>query len=211
MMPCTEKRARLLLERGRARVHKVMPFTIRVVDLKAEDSEFQALRIKLDPGSKTTGIALVREAEEGVVAVLNLFELIHRGKQISEALTARRGHRRLRRSKLRYRAPRFLNRGNKAKGWLAPSLQHRVDTTLAWVRRLERLDRASRNGPWTRSALAIIDRRPGVRAAELAHELGRETPAFKRDVRKLKELGLTESLPTGYRLSPRARALMRRS
>lgn len=79
------------------------------------------------------------------------------------------------------------------------------------VRRLERLDLASRNGPWTRSALAMIDRRPAVRAAELAHELGRETPAFKRDVRKLKELGLTESLPTGYRLSPRARALMRRS
>jgi hypothetical protein len=78
------------------------------------------------------------------------------------------------------------------------------------VRRLERLDRASGHGPWTRSALAIIDRRPATRAAELADELGRETPAFKRDVRKLKELGLTESLETGYRLSPRARALMLR-
>lgn len=136
-MPCTEKRARLLLERGRARVHKVIPFTIRVVDRLAEDSEFQALRVKLDPGSKTTGIALVREAEGGAVAVLNLFELAHRGRQISEALTTRCGHRRLRRRKLRYRAPRFLNRGNKGKGWLAPSLQHRVDTTLAWVNRLE--------------------------------------------------------------------------
>jgi 5-methylcytosine-specific restriction endonuclease McrA len=139
LMPCTEKRARLLLERGRARVHKVMPFTIRVVDLKAEVCEFQALRVKLDPGSKTTGIALVRETAGNGVAVINLFELIHRGKQISEALTARRGHRRLRRSKLRYRAPRFLNRGNKKPGWLAPSLQHRVDTTLAWVHRLQRL------------------------------------------------------------------------
>lgn len=139
LMPCTEKRARLLLERGRARVHKVMPFTIRVVDLKAQKCELQALRVKLDPGSKTTGMALVREAEGGAVVVLNLFELMHRGKQISEALTARRGHRRLRRSKLRYRAPRFLNRGNKGKGWLAPSLQHRVNTTLAWVHRLQRL------------------------------------------------------------------------
>src|SRR5699024_6912925 len=100
LMPCTEKRARLLLKRGRARVHKVMPFTIRVVDGLAQESAFQALRLQLDPGSKTTGIALVRQAEEGVVAVLNLFELMHRGKQISEALTARRGHRRLRRSKL---------------------------------------------------------------------------------------------------------------
>ncbi|MBH2020093.1 MAG: HNH endonuclease [Burkholderiales bacterium] len=139
LMPCTEKRARLLLERGRARVHKMFPFTIRVVDRLVEDSELQALRIKLDPGSKTTGIALVRETAENGVAVINLFELMHRGKQISEALTARRGHRRLRRSKLRYRAPRFLNRGNKGKGWLAPSLQHRVDTTLAWVNRLQRL------------------------------------------------------------------------
>ena len=138
-MPCTEKRARLLLERGRARVHKLLPFTIRVVDLEAKDCEFQALRVKLDPGSKTTGIALVRETSENGVAVINLFELMHRGKQISEALTARRGHRRMRRSHLRYRAPRFLNRGNKKSDWLAPSLQHRVDTTLAWVNRLERL------------------------------------------------------------------------
>jgi len=139
LMPCTEKRARLLLARGRARVHKVMPFTIRVVDRLAQDSEFQALRVKLDPGSKTTGIALVREAQGGAVVVLNLFELMHRGRQISEALTARRGHRRLRRSHLRYRPARLLNRGNKKSGWLAPSLQHRVDTTLAWVHRLQHL------------------------------------------------------------------------
>ena len=120
LMPCTEKRARLLLERGRACVHLVMPFTIRIVDLKAENCAFQALRVKLDPGSKATGIALVRETEGKGVAVVNLFELVHRGRQISEALTARRGHRRLRRSKLRYRPPRFKNRGNKQRGWLAP-------------------------------------------------------------------------------------------
>ena len=71
--------------------------------------------------------------------LLNLFELVHRGRQISEALTARRQMRRRRRTaNLRYRAPRFLNRGNKQRGWLAPSLQHRVDTTLAWVTRLQR-------------------------------------------------------------------------
>ncbi|MCX7255954.1 MAG: RNA-guided endonuclease IscB [Polaromonas sp.] len=138
LMPCTEKRARLLLERGRARVHKMLPFTIRVVDRFAESGEFQALRFKLDPGSKTTGMALVRETAEYGVAVINLFELVHRGKQISEALTARRGHRRQRRSHLRYRAPRFLNRGNKKSGWLAPSLQHRVDTSMAWVNRIQR-------------------------------------------------------------------------
>ena len=139
LMPCTEKRARLLLERGRARVHKVMPFTIRMVDLKAQDCQFQPLRIKINPGSKTTGMALVRETRDAGVAVKNLFELVHRGSQISEALTSRRAHRRLRRAKLRYRKPRFLNRCNQQKGWLAPSLQHRVDTTLAWVKRIQGL------------------------------------------------------------------------
>ena len=76
------------------------------------------------------------------------------------------------------------------------------------VARLDRLDHASRHGPWTRATLAAIARRPATRAPELALELGLQTPAFKRDVRKLKELGLTESLATGYRLSPRGRALL---
>lgn len=73
--------------------------------------------------------------------------------------------------------------------------------------RLDRLDRASRHGPWTAAALDVIAAHPGTRAAELAERLGRDTPAFKRDVRKLKALGLTESLEVGYRLSPRGRAL----
>jgi hypothetical protein len=83
------------------------------------------------------------------------------------------------------------------------------DDRTRLVGRLERLDRASRHGPWTRATLAAIERRPATRAPDLAGELGRETAAFKRDVRKLKELGLTESLDTGYRISPRGRALLR--
>jgi hypothetical protein len=77
------------------------------------------------------------------------------------------------------------------------------------VERLDRLDRVSRDGPWTRAALRAIERRPQTRAADLARELGRERAVFKRDVRKLKELGLTESLETGYRISARGRTLMR--
>jgi hypothetical protein len=77
-------------------------------------------------------------------------------------------------------------------------------------RRLERLDAASRHGPWTRTVLELIRERPGVRAPDLAAGLGRETQAFKRDVRKLKELGLTESLEVGYRLAPRGRAVLER-
>jgi hypothetical protein len=72
--------------------------------------------------------------------------------------------------------------------------------------RLARLDAASRHGPWTATVLDLIERRPATRAPDLAAELGRETAPFKADVRKLKELGLTESLERGYRLSPRGRA-----
>jgi hypothetical protein len=69
--------------------------------------------------------------------------------------------------------------------------------------RLDRLDRASSSGPWTATTIDLIDRNPERRAPELAAEAGRPTVEFKRDVRKLKELGLTESLDIGYRLSPR--------
>jgi hypothetical protein len=80
---------------------------------------------------------------------------------------------------------------------------------LAQIRaRLDRLDAASPIGPWTRQTLVIIDRTPEVRAPDLAAALGRDTPSFKRDVRKLKELGLTESLDIGYRLSPRGEAVL---
>jgi len=74
--------------------------------------------------------------------------------------------------------------------------------------RLDRLDRASRHGSWTRPVLRIIRDRPAVRAGDLAAAFGRERAAFKLDVRKLKELGLTESLNPGYRLSRRGRVLL---
>ena len=76
-------------------------------------------------------------------------------------------------------------------------------------RRLARLDRASKTGPWTMSLLQLIADRPAVRAADLAASLGRETQPFKLDVRKLKALGLTISLERGYRLSPRGEAYVR--
>ncbi|MEY2341478.1 RNA-guided endonuclease IscB [Acidithiobacillus sp. IBUN Pt1247-S3] len=147
LMPCSEKRARLLLERGRARIHRVVPFTIRLIDRKREDSVVQDCRVKLDPGSKTTGIAVVREKETvdaatgeilRTLTVLMLLELKHRGRAIRDALTQRLAFRRRRRGKLRYRPARFNNR-TRPEGWLAPSLLHRVDTVLAWVNRLMRL------------------------------------------------------------------------
>ena len=74
--------------------------------------------------------------------------------------------------------------------------------------RLDRWDRASRNGPWTRITMEVIDGRPGVRAGDLAEDVGLEKARFKTNVRKLKGLGLTESLQAGYLLSPRGRALL---
>jgi len=82
------------------------------------------------------------------------------------------------------------------------------DDRAQLVARLARFDSASRRGPWTAAVLELIERRPAVRAAELALELEVETVVLKRDVRKLKELGLTESLEIGYRLSPRGRAFV---
>ena len=90
-------------------VHRRVPFVIRLKD--REGGECQPLRLKLDPGSRTTGLALVRESQQGSV-VLNLLELVHRGLAIRDALRQRAAFRRRRRTaNLRYRAPRFLNRG----------------------------------------------------------------------------------------------------
>lgn len=86
-----------------------------------------------------------------------------------------------------------------------------TDAELGEVeRRLARLDSASRHGRWTIPVLRLIRERPAVRAGDLAPTMGQETQEFKRDVRKLKELGLTESLEVGYRLSPRGRAVLDR-
>ena len=82
-------------------------------------------------------------------------------------------------------------------------------STLAELRaRLARMDARSGAGPWTHAVLRAIERAPGRLAADLARELGFERDPFKRNVRKLKELGLTESLEVGYRLSPRGKAFL---
>jgi hypothetical protein len=83
-----------------------------------------------------------------------------------------------------------------------------ADEITAINARLDRLDAASAHGPWTRATLDLIDLNPTVRAPDLAAQVGRETADFKKDVRKLKELGLTESLAIGYLLSPRGEAVV---
>jgi 5-methylcytosine-specific restriction endonuclease McrA len=137
LVPCSKRRARLLLTRGHAAVHRHYPLRIRLKDRIG--GRVRPLLAKIDPGSKTTGIAVVTDEDANKpTKVRCLFELSHRGRQISEALTARRAFRRRRRgASLRYRAPRFDNR-TRAKGWLVPSLQRPVNTCMSWVGPLRR-------------------------------------------------------------------------
>ena len=129
LTPCTPGTARSLLKAGKAAVFRRFPFTI-ILKKEVKDVP-QPLVLKLDPGSKTTGIALLKGSE-----LIWAAELTHRGAAIKDALLTRRQVRRGRRNrKTRYREARFLNRTYEY-GWLAPSLQHRVDTTLIWVKRL---------------------------------------------------------------------------
>lgn len=134
--PCHPARARELLQKGRAKVFKRYPFTIILQDRTVEESTVHPHRIKIDPGSKTTGIAVIQD-ESG--RVTNALEISHRGQQIKDALLARRALRRGRRSrKTRYRKPRFLNRTRK-QGWLPPSLESRIANIETWVRRIRKL------------------------------------------------------------------------
>jgi 5-methylcytosine-specific restriction endonuclease McrA len=132
--PVHPGRARLLLKEGKASVYRMYPFTI-ILKAEVKHPEVTALRVKLDPGSKTTGIAVVDDASGEVVFAA---ELSHRGHAVKSALDDRRSVRRGRRHrKTRYRKPRFNNR-NKKKGWLPPSLESRISNILTWVQRLAR-------------------------------------------------------------------------
>ena len=124
--------ARKWLTNGKAAVFRRYPFTIILkVEVKVPQ---EPITLKLDPGSKTSGIALV-QGEKVIFGA----ERTHRGQTIKASLESRRSLRRGRRNRhTRYRKARFLNR-TRPKGWLAPSLQHRVETTLTWVTRLMKL------------------------------------------------------------------------
>lgn len=141
LMPCTEKRARLLLQRKRAVVHHRRPFTIRLRDRAASASTLQPVVLKLDPGSKTTGVALARTESTPAGPIhhaLHLAEITHKGALVAERLRKRAQARRRRRTaRLRYRAPRFLNR-RRPGGWLTPSMRSRLDNLLVWARRYGR-------------------------------------------------------------------------
>lgn len=132
LTPVHPGRARLLLKAGKAAVYRTYPFTI-ILKRRVEEPTPAPLRLKIDPGARTTGLALVDDARGEVIWAA---ELTHRGETIKRALEQRRALRRARRTRLtRYRASRFDNRRRRA-GWLPPSLLSRLANILTWVRRI---------------------------------------------------------------------------
>ena len=131
--PCHPARARKMLVAGHAAVFRRFPFTIILKDRVAEESVIHAHRVKLDPGSKTTGVALVRVDDN---KVLWAGEIEHRGQMIVDALASRRAIRHNRRARhTRYRPARFDNR-RRGKGWLPPSLESQLSNIQTCVNRL---------------------------------------------------------------------------
>ena len=136
LVPVHPGRARVLLSQGKAAVYWRYPFTI-ILKFAIEHPVAQPLRVKIDPGSKVTGLAVVNDASGEVVFAA---ELEHRGQEIENSLDKRRASRRSRRQRhTRYRKPRFDNRRNKRGGWIAPSLESRVCNVLTWTKRLMRV------------------------------------------------------------------------
>ncbi len=125
--------ARQMLNLGKAAVYRRFPFTI-ILKEAVVDPTVPPVQLKVDPGSKTTGMVLVQDGK-----VIFAAELTHRGQTIRDALESRRAIRRGRRQRnTRYRQARFLNR-TRPNGWLAPSLKSRVDNLQTWLTRFFRL------------------------------------------------------------------------
>jgi len=130
-MPCQPRKARLLLKEGKAKVATMVPFTIQL--LYGSSGYKQAISLGVDAGTHHIGVSATTEQQ-----VLFEAEVVPRS-DIQELLSTRRQFRRARRSRTtRYRKVRFLNR-KKSAGWLAPSVQHRVEAHLKTIRLVHKL------------------------------------------------------------------------
>ena len=155
LVPTHPARARQLLNKGKAAVYRRYPFSI-ILNREVKQVDFQPFRLKIDPGSKTTGLAILSACVANVRCVdttpspsnfpndntgevIWAAELQHRGQQVKASLGSRRAVRRSRRNrKTRYRKPRFNNR-KRPNGWLPPSLMSRIFNIETWVTRLRKL------------------------------------------------------------------------
>jgi len=133
LSPCHEAVARKLLKQGKAAIFKRYPFTIILKKSVEDTKNKQGYRLKIDYGSKHTGLAILQNNN-----VIWLGQIDHR-TDIKKKLDERRSYRRRRRNKnLRYRQPKFLNRRRKG-GWIPPSLESRINNIKTWVNRLQKL------------------------------------------------------------------------
>lgn len=127
-------KARILLKNKQAVVHKIYPFTIRLKDNSC-GSQDRVYTVKIDPGSKHTGIAIVDDKD----TVVMLAEVEHRGHIIKRDMNSRRVVRNSRRQrKTRYRESRFLNR-TRPKGWIAPSVKSIADNVINFIKKYKKL------------------------------------------------------------------------
>ena len=135
--PCSEKRARKLLESGRARIHKYYPvFTIRLVDRDIKDSVVHPLSLGIDPGSRHTGMAVSIPNKGKAIA---LFQVDHRKDKIHLKMEKRKMYRKHRRyRKTRYRKQRFLNRVSKHRCKYSPSIKHLYESILNIINKLRK-------------------------------------------------------------------------
>jgi hypothetical protein len=133
LMPCRAVRARELLSLGRASVFHTTPFVIVLHEAAAGTT--MPIELRIDPGSRVGGLALVADYPGGS-SVVWAAEIEHRGLSVHEKMEARAAQRRGRRHrKTRYRPPRFNNR-KRSPGWLAPSIETRLCNVVTWARRL---------------------------------------------------------------------------
>ena len=134
--PVHPAETRVLLSEGKAAVYKQHPFTIILKHaVEEKNADTGKYRVKIDPGSKTTGLVITKKNNKVIFAC----EVEHRGHYIKERMDKRRASRRGRRHrKTRYRQPRFDNRCRKD-GWWPPSLESRITDITTWIRRLIKL------------------------------------------------------------------------
>jgi hypothetical protein len=157
LMPTTPRKARLLLKQGKAKVAGREPFTIQL--LYGSSGYKQQVTLGVDGGYKTAGYSALTEREELIGGQVNLLS------GMSKRITERKMYRRQRRRRKRYRAPRFDNR-RRSKGWLAPSIQHKLDAHLKLITRIRSIL------PVTRVIIEVADfdiqqiKRPGISGAE---------------------------------------------
>lgn len=132
LMPCKPRKARILLKEGKAEVVCRTPFTIQL--LYGSSGYKQAITLGVDSGYSNIGLSAISEKAELFSAEIQL------RTDIVKLNSQRRQYRRSRRSrKTRYRKPRFLNRGNKKDGWLAPSIQHKLDSHIKVINQVKKI------------------------------------------------------------------------